>query len=57
MTSLCTELLKRKQNADLTGNGINPPNDFDHRIYASEIAALLIKQSPRAAPVSAANGT
>ncbi|HGE70933.1 TPA: SGNH/GDSL hydrolase family protein [Candidatus Poribacteria bacterium] len=42
MTSMWTELLKRKSYASLTGNGVNHPNDFGHRIYAQVILALLV---------------
>ncbi|MHB0956707.1 MAG: SGNH/GDSL hydrolase family protein [Pirellulaceae bacterium] len=42
MTSLWTELLRRKQDWDLTGNGVNHPNDFGHRIYAQMLSALLV---------------
>ena len=41
VTSLWTDLLARKSVHDLTGNGINHPNDFGHRIYAQVILALL----------------
>lgn len=41
MTSIWGELLKRKSFHDLTGNGVNHPNDFGHRIYAQVILALL----------------
>lgn len=42
MTSVWTEFLKRKQDHDLTGNGVNHPNDFGHRVYAQVISALLV---------------
>jgi lysophospholipase L1-like esterase len=42
LTSLWTELLQRKKDWDLTGNGVNHPNDFGHRIYAQVLSALLI---------------
>ncbi|MHB8969380.1 MAG: SGNH/GDSL hydrolase family protein [Pirellulaceae bacterium] len=42
MTSIWTELLNRKQDWDLTGNGVNHPNDFGHRIYAQVLSALLV---------------
>ncbi len=42
MTSLWTEFFKRKQNQDLTGNGVNHPNDFGHRVYAQVLSTLLI---------------
>ena len=44
MTSLWTEMLKRKRDCDLTGNGVNHPSDFGHRVYASAILSLLIEQ-------------
>lgn len=42
VTSIWTEILKCKTFASLTGNGVNHPNDFGHRIYAQVILALLI---------------
>jgi acyl-CoA thioesterase I len=47
MTSIWTLLLDHKQDWDLTGNGVNHPNDFGHRIYAQALAALLIPTFPR----------
>ncbi|NLX54255.1 MAG: SGNH/GDSL hydrolase family protein [Planctomycetaceae bacterium] len=44
MTSVWEELLRRKNDWDLTGNGVNHPNDFGHRIYAQVLSALLIAQ-------------
>lgn len=41
VTTTWTDLLARKSVHDLTGNGINHPNDFGHRIYAQVILALL----------------
>jgi len=41
LTSVWTDLLKRKSFYDLTGNGLNHPNDFGHRIYAQTILAQL----------------
>ena len=35
------ELLKRKPFYDLSGNNINHPNDFGHRLYAQVICQLL----------------
>lgn len=43
LTSLWTELLKYKQDWDLTGNGVNHPNDFGHRLYAQVLSALLVR--------------
>lgn len=42
LTSVWTEFLNRKPDSDLTGNGVNHPNDFGHRVYAQVMAALLI---------------
>ena len=42
MTSVWEEFLKRKQDWDITGNGVNHPNDFGHRVYAQILSALLI---------------
>jgi lysophospholipase L1-like esterase len=43
MTTLWTEFFQRKQDRDLTGNGVNHPNDFGHRVYAQVLSALLIE--------------
>ena len=45
VTRMWTDLLARKSVHDLTGNGINHPNDFGHRVYAQVILALLIETS------------
>ena len=42
MTAVWTELLKRKTFWDVTGNGVNHPNDFGHRLYAQTILGLLV---------------
>jgi lysophospholipase L1-like esterase len=42
VTSIWGEMLKHKQHYDLTGNGVNHPNDFGHRVYAQVISALLV---------------
>ncbi len=47
MTELWQELLKSKRFLDLTGNGVNHPNDFGHRLYAQTILALLIEDYGR----------
>jgi lysophospholipase L1-like esterase len=44
VTSVWEGLLKRKKHFGITGNGVNHPNDFGHRLYAQVLAALLIKQ-------------
>lgn len=41
MTAMWTDLLRLKRYHDLTGNGVNHPNDFAHRVYAQTILALL----------------
>jgi lysophospholipase L1-like esterase len=43
MTSLWAELFRHKKDWDMTGNGVNHPNDFGHRIYAEVLSALLIR--------------
>lgn len=43
MTSIWTEMLRRKRDCDLTGNGVNHPSDFGHRVYASAILSLLVE--------------
>ena len=45
LTSLWADLLDRKSVHDLTGNGINHPNDFGHRLYAQTILGLLVEPS------------
>ena len=42
VTGVWIELLKRKRWHDLTGNGVNHPNDFGHRLYAQMILGLLV---------------
>lgn len=41
VTSVWDKLLRRKHDFDLTGNGLNHPNDFGHRLYAQAILELL----------------
>lgn len=43
VTSLWQEMLSRKREVDLTGNGVNHPNDFGHRVYAQAVLALLVE--------------
>lgn len=47
MTALWTDLLKEKKFHDLTGNGVNHPNDFGHRLYAQVILSLLTTDERR----------
>lgn len=42
MTSLWDAILQQKKYYDLTGNGVNHPNDFGHRLYGQVLSALLI---------------
>lgn len=42
LTSIWSELLKHKREVDLTGNGVNHPSDFGHRVYAQAILALFV---------------
>lgn len=44
MTSVWQEFLLRKKDHDLTGNGVNHPNDFGHRVYAQVLLALLVNE-------------
>lgn len=44
MTAVWTEMSARKAYLDLTGNGLNHPNDFGHRLYAQVILGLLAKK-------------
>jgi lysophospholipase L1-like esterase len=41
MTSVWKELLEHKPFVSFTGNGVNHPNDFGHRLYAQVILGLL----------------
>ena len=41
MTALWTDLQQRKTAIDLSGNGLNHPNDFGHRLYAQVILAMV----------------
>jgi acyl-CoA thioesterase-1 len=50
VTSMWTDMLVRKGVHDLTGNGINHPNDFGHRIYAQVILALTIEAPASSSP-------
>jgi hypothetical protein len=41
LTEIWQQLLERKHDLDLTGNGLNHPNDFGHRLYAQAILENL----------------
>ena len=43
LTSMWEALLERKSFYDLTGNGVNHPNDFGHCVYAQVVLSLLIE--------------
>ncbi|MBM4074589.1 MAG: VCBS repeat-containing protein [Planctomycetes bacterium] len=52
VTSVWEEFLKLKKDWDQTGNGVNHPNDFGHRVYAHVIQTLLnTKGDPTANPL------
>jgi acyl-CoA thioesterase-1 len=44
LTSIWTRFLELKQDCDQSGNGVNHPNDFGHRVYAQVISKLLDPQ-------------
>jgi acyl-CoA thioesterase I len=46
VTGLWTELVARKDPHDLSGNGLNHPNDFGHRVYAHAILDRLLVGGP-----------
>ena len=41
LTTIWEGFLERKHDWDQTGNGVNHPNDFGHRVYAQVITTLL----------------
>ncbi len=41
LTTVWGKFLTLKKDWDLTGNGVNHPNDFGHRVYAQVITTLL----------------
>jgi acyl-CoA thioesterase I len=43
VTGLWTALLTRKDPHDLSGNGLNHPNDFGHRVYAQVILDRMVE--------------
>jgi lysophospholipase L1-like esterase len=47
MTTLWQQMLERKRDCDLTGNGVNHPNDFGHRLHAQVILELLSDGPPK----------
>jgi lysophospholipase L1-like esterase len=53
VTAVWEEMLKHKKFADLTGNGVNHPNDFGHRLYAQVLLGLLTEEEAATAPATA----
>ena len=43
VTELWGKLVTLKDPHDLSGNGLNHPNDFGHRLYAQTILSQLIR--------------
>jgi len=43
LTSFWAEFHRHKRDWDLTGNGVNHPNDFGHRVYAQVLSSLLVR--------------
>jgi len=43
LTTVWKELLKHKSFYDLTGNGVNHPNDFGHIVYAQTILSRFVE--------------
>jgi len=35
-------MLRRKRFVDLTGNGVNHPNDYGHALYADVVTAAIL---------------
>ena len=50
LTAIWDGFLKLKRDWDQSGNGVNHPNDFGHRVYAQVISTLL---DPRGEPSAA----
>lgn len=46
MTSIWSGFLELKKDWDQSGNGVNHPNDFGHRVYAQVISTLLLPSGP-----------
>jgi len=44
VTAVWELLLRNKRDFDLTGNGLNHPNDFGHRLYTQAILSVLIER-------------
>ena len=50
MTQLWVDMMKNKRYLDLTGNGINHPNDFGQRLYAKVLMSLLVAPATESKP-------
>ena len=46
VTATWTAVLSRKKHLDLSGNGLNHPNDFGHRLYADVILSVIGDSAP-----------
>jgi lysophospholipase L1-like esterase len=44
LTAVWQRLLRRKRHLDLTGNGVNHPDDYGHRVYAQTLLGLLVEE-------------
>lgn len=44
VTQVWEIMLRNKHDLDLTGNGLNHPNDFGHRLYAQTVLTLLLQR-------------
>lgn len=47
LSAVWEAMLARKPYLDLTGNGVNHPNDFGHRLYAEVLFAMLAEPTLR----------
>ena len=45
MTAVWEEQVRSKEIFDLTGNGLNHPNDYGHRLYAQGVLELILEGS------------
>lgn len=43
LSGVWAEFHRHKRDLDLTGNGVNHPNDFGHRVYAQVLSNLLVR--------------
>lgn len=49
VTAVWSQILKQKRYVQISGNGLNHPNDFGHRLYAQLVLGLLVEE-PKAKP-------